>query len=82
MSALVYAWWLSNDVADKGLSYVGKMITIGGWTRTIRKQVGFVYYCDGQGGGKFAFVVMNDGSAFDNLQCVSLYLSVSLTCSG
>lgn len=27
------------ELEDHGLAYVGKSITIGGWTRTIRKQV-------------------------------------------
>ncbi|KAK8815054.1 asparaginyl-tRNA synthetase [Blastocystis sp. ATCC 50177/Nand II] len=45
---------------DKGLSFVGKTVTVAGWTRTMREQ----------GGGKFAFIVLNDGSTFDNLQCV------------
>jgi len=39
---------------------VGKKVTVGGWARTIRKQ----------GGGRFTFVELNDGSCFSNLQII------------
>ena len=27
------------SVADKGVSYIGKLVTVAGWTRTMRQQV-------------------------------------------
>ena len=40
--------------------FIGKIITIGGWTRSIRAQ----------GGGEFLFVELNDGTTMKNLQIV------------
>mmetsp|Transcript_44885 Transcript_44885/g.126741 ORF Transcript_44885/g.126741 Transcript_44885/m.126741 type:complete len:783 (-) Transcript_44885:259-2607(-) len=45
---------------DMGASWVGKLITVCGWSRTIRKQ----------GGGTFCFVELNDGSCLKSLQVV------------
>lgn len=48
------------DTPDKGASYVGKVITVCGWARTVRRQ----------GGGQFCFVSLNDGSTTSNLQVI------------
>jgi len=49
-------------LADKDvqLQLIGKKVTVAGWARTIRKQ----------GGGRFTFVALNDGSTFGNLQVI------------
>lgn len=39
---------------------IGKSVVVAGWARTIREQ----------GGGRFAFVELNDGSCFANVQIV------------
>ncbi|CEM38897.1 unnamed protein product [Vitrella brassicaformis CCMP3155] len=45
---------------DMGASWVGKLITVCGWSRTIRKQ----------GGGAFCLVELNDGSCLKSLQVI------------
>eukprot|EP01089_Gocevia_fonbrunei_P023068 TRINITY_DN956_c0_g1_i1.p1 TRINITY_DN956_c0_g1~~TRINITY_DN956_c0_g1_i1.p1 ORF type:complete len:524 (+),score=145.13 TRINITY_DN956_c0_g1_i1:45-1616(+) len=45
---------------DQGLGLVGRIVTVAGWIKTVRVQ----------GGGKFAFVELNDGSTFGNLQII------------
>ena len=47
---------LSQD-AEK---WIGKLITVGGWVKTMRIQ----------GGGDFAFVELNDGSSIKGIQIV------------
>ncbi|KAK8792807.1 hypothetical protein WA158_004971 [Blastocystis sp. Blastoise] len=47
-------------ITNKGLSLVGKNVTIGGWTRTQRLQ----------GGGAFCFINLNDGSCFESIQII------------
>jgi len=44
--------------AEGGLTMVDQTMTVGGWVKTGR----------GAGGGDFAFLEVNDGSVFDNLQ--------------
>lgn len=44
--------------ADGGLSLAGVTITAGGWVKSGRAG----------GGGAFAFISLNDGSCFDDLQ--------------
>jgi len=41
-------------------SFIGTQVVVCGWARTIREQ----------GGGRFAFIELNDGSCFRNLQIV------------
>lgn len=53
---------------DKGLSFVGKNVTVGGWSRTQRLQ----------GGGSFAFISLNDGSCFDSIQVIGMSFPHSL----
>jgi asparaginyl-tRNA synthetase len=43
---------------DGGLSLIGQVMVIGGWVKTGREQ----------GKGSFAFLEVNDGSCFANLQ--------------
>lgn len=45
---------------DVQLGFVGKKVAVAGWARTIRKQ----------GGGRFTFIELNDGSTFGNIQVV------------
>jgi len=40
--------------------YIDKTITVAGWVKSLRLQ----------GGGRFAFIELNDGSAFGNLQII------------
>jgi hypothetical protein len=47
---------LASD-ADK---WIGKLVTVGGWVKTLRVQ----------GGGDFAFVELNDGSTIKGIQVV------------
>ena len=47
-------------VASDAEKFIGKVITIGGWVKTIRVQ----------GGGEFAFVEINDGSTIKGVQAV------------
>eukprot|EP01114_Cavostelium_apophysatum_P005274 TRINITY_DN1606_c0_g1_i1.p1 TRINITY_DN1606_c0_g1~~TRINITY_DN1606_c0_g1_i1.p1 ORF type:complete len:564 (-),score=154.75 TRINITY_DN1606_c0_g1_i1:90-1655(-) len=49
-----------RTILKDGKSFIGQTITVCGWARTIRKQ----------GGGRFTFIELNDGSAFKNLQIV------------
>ncbi|CDO62345.1 asparagine--tRNA ligase, putative [Plasmodium reichenowi] len=50
-----------NNNSDKvENNYIGKIITVCGWSKAIRKQ----------GGGRFCFVNLNDGSCHLNLQVV------------
>ncbi|KAK9838840.1 hypothetical protein WJX74_004282 [Apatococcus lobatus] len=46
------------DAPDGGLNMVGQTLTFGGWVKTGREQ----------GAGAFAFLEINDGSTFTNLQ--------------
>ena len=46
------------NAADGGVGLVGRALVVGGWVRSGREQ----------GGGAFAFVQINDGSCFDELQ--------------
>jgi hypothetical protein len=46
--------------SDGGLSLVGRTIRVGGWVKTGREA----------GAGAWAFLELNDGSCFSNLQCV------------
>eukprot|EP00921_Rhytidocystis_pertsovi_P011097 GHVQ01017876.1.p1 GENE.GHVQ01017876.1~~GHVQ01017876.1.p1 ORF type:complete len:685 (+),score=143.11 GHVQ01017876.1:209-2263(+) len=48
----------ASQVSDH--PYLGKIVTVCGWSRTVRKQ----------GGGQFCFVCLNDGSTVKNLQVV------------
>lgn len=49
-----------KDVLQKAASFGSNTITVCGWARTVRVQ----------GGGKFAFIELNDGSCFQTLQVV------------
>ena len=49
---------------DGGLGLVGQVLVIGGWVKTGREQ----------GKGSFAFLEVNDGSCFANLQVRSFFL--------
>jgi asparaginyl-tRNA synthetase len=51
---------VSALVTDGALKYVDRVITVGGWARTIKEQ----------GKGSFAFVKINDGSHFMGVQVV------------
>lgn len=46
------------DSESEGLSLVGKTIRVGGWVKTGREA----------GAGAFAFLEVNDGSCFQNIQ--------------
>jgi asparaginyl-tRNA synthetase len=46
--------------SDQGEGLIGSLVIVAGWVRTIRLQ----------GGGKFAFVNLNDGTFFEGLQIV------------
>ena len=46
--------------ADGGASMAGQTVAIGGWVRTGREQ----------GNGRFAFLEINDGSCFKNMQVI------------
>lgn len=48
------------DCSDVGKDNIGKIVTVCGWSRTIRKQ----------GGGKFCFVALSDGSSNSTLQII------------
>lgn len=47
-------------ILKKGTELVGQTVTVSGWARTIRKQ----------GGGRYTFVELNDGSCLKNIQVV------------
>lgn len=49
-----------KEVFQKGLELEGQSITIKGWAKTLREA----------GGGKFAFLEINDGSCFTGIQVV------------
>jgi asparaginyl-tRNA synthetase len=48
------------DAADGGASMAGQTVCIGGWVRTGREQ----------GNNRFAFLEINDGSCFKNMQVI------------
>lgn len=48
------------DAADGGASMIGQTVCIGGWVRTGREQ----------GNNRFAFLEVNDGSCFKNMQVI------------
>jgi hypothetical protein len=47
-------------LASDAEKWVGKVVTVGGWIKTLRVQ----------GGGEFAFVELNDGSTIKGIQIV------------
>lgn len=47
-------------VSSDAEKFIGKVITIGGWVKTIRVQ----------GGGEFSFIEINDGSTIKGVQAV------------
>jgi len=53
---------VANLLADKDiqLSFVGQKVCVAGWDRTVRLQ----------GGGRFTFIELNDGSCFSAIQIV------------
>jgi len=51
---------LAALVANDAMKWEGKVITVGGWVKTIRVQ----------GGGEFSFIEINDGSTIKNIQIV------------
>jgi hypothetical protein len=51
---------INTLVASDAEKWIGKVITTGGWIRTIRVQ----------GGGSFCFVELNDGSSVKGLQVI------------
>ena len=55
---------------DGGLGLVGQTMVVGGWVKTGREQ----------GKGSFAFLEVNDGSCFANLQ-VSFYSHFYMLCT-
>jgi len=49
-----------KKVIKEGRALIGQTVVICGWARTIREQ----------GGGRFAFIELNDGSSFKNFQII------------
>jgi aspartyl/asparaginyl-tRNA synthetase len=52
---------------DGGLGLVGQVLVIGGWVKTGREQ----------GKGTFAFLEVNDGSCFANIQVTTCFTCIN-----
>jgi len=51
---------VKNFVTEGAKKYIGQEVTVCGWVRTLREQ----------GGGRFSFIELNDGSTIKNLQII------------